>query len=73
MIIGGNCIWIGVDDAVVRPGEEDIFWAKEDKCEKTIKMRAYICVEEEYLVTALVPSDTACLANSPGKISLTAV
>ena len=26
-----------------------------------------------YLVTALVPSDTACLANSPGKSSLTAV
>ena len=25
-----------------------------------------------YLVTALVPSETACLASSPGKISLTA-
>jgi hypothetical protein len=25
-----------------------------------------------YLVTALVPSETACLANSPGRISLTA-
>ena len=25
------------------------------------------------LVTALVPSDTACFANSPGKTSLTAV
>lgn len=30
-------------------------------------------VEEEYLVTALVPSDTACLANSPGRISRTEV
>lgn len=30
-------------------------------------------VLEEYLVTALVPSDTACLASSPGKISLTEV
>jgi hypothetical protein len=28
---------------------------------------------EEYLVTALVPSDTACLANSPGRMSLTEV
>lgn len=28
-------------------------------------------VEEEYLVTALVPSDTACLASSPGRISRT--
>merc|ERR1712168_897061 len=26
-----------------------------------------------YLVTALVPSETACLANSPGRMSLTAV
>ena len=25
-----------------------------------------------YLVTALVPSETACLANSPGRMSLTA-
>ena len=28
---------------------------------------------EEYLVTALVPSETACLASSPGRRSLTAV
>ena len=27
----------------------------------------------EYLVTALVPSDTVCLASSPGSRSLTAV
>ena len=30
-------------------------------------------LELVYLVTALVPSDTACLANSPGKSNLTAV
>ena len=29
-------------------------------------------MEVEYLVTALVPSATACLASSPGRISLTA-
>lgn len=28
-------------------------------------------VEEEYLVTAFVPSDTACLASSPGRMSRT--
>ena len=28
---------------------------------------------EVYLVTALVPSETACLASSPGSRSLTAV
>lgn len=28
-------------------------------------------VDEEYLVTALVPSDTACLASSPGRIRRT--
>jgi hypothetical protein len=28
-------------------------------------------VDEEYFVTALVPSDTACLASSPGRISRT--
>ena len=30
-------------------------------------------LELVYLVTALVPSETACLANSPGNRSLTAV
>lgn len=35
--------------------------------------RLIYLVLEEYLVTALVPSDTACLASSPGKISLTEV
>ena len=30
-------------------------------------------LELVYLVTALVPSETACLANSPGSRSLTAV
>ena len=33
--------------------------------------KAAYFVDEEYLVTALVPSETACLASSPGKISLT--
>jgi hypothetical protein len=28
-------------------------------------------VEEEYLVTAFVPSETACLASSPGRIRRT--
>ena len=32
-----------------------------------------IYLEEVYLVTALVPSETACLASSPGRRSLTAV
>lgn len=31
---------------------------------------AYLA-EEEYLVTALVPSETACLASSPGRINRT--
>jgi len=33
--------------------------------------KALYLVDEEYLVTALVPSETACLANSPGRISRT--
>ena len=32
-----------------------------------------VYLELVYLVTALVPSETACLANSPGNRSLTAV
>lgn len=28
-------------------------------------------MDEEYFVTALVPSDTACLASSPGRMSRT--
>ena len=38
----------------------------------TIKRRL-VHFELVYLVTALVPSETACLANSPGNRSLTAV
>lgn len=30
-------------------------------------------MEEEYLVTALVPSETACLASSPGRMRRTEV
>lgn len=33
--------------------------------------RVIYLVDEEYLVTALVPSETACLASSPGRISRT--
>ena len=35
--------------------------------------KVVIYLLEVYLVTALVPSETACLANSPGKRSRTAV
>jgi hypothetical protein len=35
------------------------------------KREAAYFVDEEYLVTALVPSETACLASSPGRISRT--
>ena len=34
---------------------------------------ADVYLELVYLVTALVPSETACLANSPGRIRRTAV
>ena len=47
---------------------------KRGKTNATInqKQSAYL-VDEEYLVTALVPSETACLASSPGRISRTEV
>ena len=37
------------------------------------KRGAVLYLLEVYLVTALVPSETACLANSPGSRSRTAV
>jgi hypothetical protein len=41
-------------------------------CHKTrTKAEPIYFVEDEYLVTALVPSDTACLANSPGRMRRT--
>lgn len=43
-----------------------------DRKEKNQPPTAYF-VLEEYLVTALVPSDTACLANSPGRMRRTEV
>ena len=39
---------------------------------ETPKPDVYL-VDEEYLVTALVPSETACLASSPGRMSRTDV
>ena len=36
-------------------------------------LHSYFYFELVYLVTALVPSDTACLANSPGRRRRTAV
>ncbi len=41
------------------------------KRKQAANKKALYLVEEEYLVTALVPSETACLASSPGRISRT--
>jgi len=46
---------------------------KAHKMSKKRRKKCVYLVEEEYLVTALVPSDTACLASSPGRISRTDV
>lgn len=43
-----------------------------DPKQANVKARNYF-VDEEYLVTALVPSETACLASSPGRMSRTDV
>jgi hypothetical protein len=40
------------------------------KGKRSKKQHAYLA-EEEYFVTALVPSETACFANSPGRMSRT--
>ncbi len=46
-------------------------------CDKLVPIErvhpSYLEEEEVYLVTALVPSETACLANSPGRSRRTAV
>jgi hypothetical protein len=42
-----------------------------DRKPKTPEKCALYLVEEEYLVTAFVPSETACLASSPGRINRT--
>lgn len=41
------------------------------KGKSTKQIEITYLAEEEYFVTALVPSDTACFASSPGKMSLT--
>lgn len=48
---------------------------KEVPCPKETRRRkpSTYLVDDEYLVTALVPSDTACLASSPGRIRRTEV
>lgn len=43
---------------------------EKEKSRQETQQTAYL-VDEEYLVTALVPSDTACLASSPGRIRRT--
>jgi hypothetical protein len=44
-----------------------------EKGHLTTQETLYVYLDEVYFVTALVPSDTACFASSPGKRSLTAV
>ena len=71
-----NCVQkiVSFSKMSVAPVEPMIF-----SLQITVERRTYIhlCVviylEDVYLVTALVPSDTACLASSPGSRSLTAV
>lgn len=46
-------------------------YARKPEKKKTRKKAGDYLVDEEYLVTALVPSDTACLASSPGRIRRT--
>jgi hypothetical protein len=47
---------------------------KEEEAEKLMDMtESFYLLELEYLVTALVPSETACLASSPGRMSRTDV
>jgi hypothetical protein len=56
------------DNEVVKdnPAKKNKIKIKNKKSKKV----AYLA-EEEYFVTALVPSDTACFASSPGRMSLT--
>ena len=46
--------------------------AQREKTPADENQAAYF-VDEEYLVTALVPSETACLASSPGRMRRTEV
>ena len=46
---------------------------KQDHLNGLYNQARRVHLELVYLVTALVPSETACLANSPGNRSLTAV
>ncbi len=40
---------------------------------ESLSSQSIVYLELVYLVTALVPSETACFANSPGRMSRTAV
>lgn len=53
--------------------QEVILYAIHSHESQTPRRRAAYLVLEEYLVTALVPSDTACLASSPGRVNDTEV
>ena len=46
---------------------------KKNHDRKRVLKQALYLEELEYLVTALVPSDTACLASSPGRMRRTEV
>ena len=48
------------------------FWGSQKSLFKAAESPG-LYLEEVYLVTALVPSETACLANSPGRRRRTAV
>jgi len=51
--------------------ESKRWWPLKGPFEDGVDWKIYL--DEVYLVTALVPSETACLASSPGSKSRTAV
>ena len=54
----------------VRPQPRSLIHAAKEKWPSSQVGKHYF-VDEEYLVTAFVPSETACFASSPGRISRT--
>ena len=62
----GGCVWSVAETPVARAHS-----ARTPHGEG--QPRSGVYEDEVYLVTALVPSDTACLASSPGRARRTAV
>ena len=73
MSVSVCCGWVKIWINSSRNISWEVVVCSEKSTELGVLVNLSVYLELVYLVTALVPSETACLASSPGRRSLTEV